>query len=82
MRLVSKLAAAAVLIAAVPSLAQYEDPRKAAEQMTAQEMAKALAEKARNDEIVRQQRAAEAAAKKPTPTPTPTPGSTPSGTPR
>lgn len=45
-------------------LAHAEDtPRQAAEKAAAQEMAKAQAQKAKNDAIVAKQRAAEAAAK-------------------
>ena len=47
------------------SFAHAEDtPRQAADKAVAQEMAKAQAQKARNDAIVAKQRAAEKAAKK------------------
>ena len=72
-----KVTLAVILAALSMPIAHAEDsPRQAAEKAAAQAMVKAQAEKAKNDEIVAQQRAAEAAAKK---KPTPAPTSTPQG---
>ena len=53
------LIAALGATAAGPALAQYDDPRAAAEKAVREEMAKAQKAKIRNDEIVAKQRAAE-----------------------
>jgi hypothetical protein len=68
----------AVLCASVPAIAQDDDAHRQAEQVAQQAMLKAQAEKARNDAIVEQQRAAERA-RRATPTPSPSPSSTTRG---
>lgn len=66
--------AVALLFSSGPVSAQYDDPREAARKAAEQSMAKARADKARNDAIVQQQRAAERAKAR-----TPTPSLTPKG---
>lgn len=51
----------ALLLSSAPAAAQYDDPREAARKAAELAMAKAQADKARNDAIVEQQRAAERA---------------------
>jgi hypothetical protein len=71
MRRIATIAAVSLLCASIPALAQYDDAREAARKGAEAAMAKAYADKARNDGIVEQQRAAEAARKRSTPTPSP-----------
>jgi hypothetical protein len=73
MKALSYLIGAALVALPAAASAQDEDPREAARKMTEQSMAKALAEKARNDAIVEKQREAERAAKAKAAKPTPTP---------
>jgi hypothetical protein len=62
----------AIMLLPVTSAIAEETPRQQAERVQRESMAKALAEKARNDRIVEAQRAAERAARaKATPTATP-----------